>query len=77
MPLKVMVSSPPKMGEKIYLFIIQKYKAAASMQRLMTVKRLSMKLVRARKGRVQIKSCLSRCGTHSKGLQRAWLSPGR
>ena len=69
MPLKVMVSSLRKMGGKTYLFIIQKYKAVAGMRPSMTVKRLSMKLARARKVHAQIKLCPSKCGAHSKGMQ--------
>jgi hypothetical protein len=72
---KVMDSSRRKTVGKIYLFIIQKYKAVASMRRLMTAKRLSMKLARARKVLVQTKSCPSKFGTHNKALRRTGLRP--
>jgi hypothetical protein len=65
---KVMGSSRRKTGEKIYSFIIQKYKAAADMRRLMMVKRLSMKLVRDRKVHVQIKLYRSKCDASNKAL---------
>jgi hypothetical protein len=48
-----MVSSRQKTAARTFLSIILKLKAAMITQRLMTVRQLSLKLVRARKGLVQ------------------------
>ena len=59
MPIKVSVSLLQMMTEKIYLFIILKFKAAVDIRASMMGKRWNLKLAKARKGRVLIRLYLS------------------
>ncbi len=71
---KVMVLSHPKMEEKISSFIIPKLKAAMIMRRLMMGKKLSLKLVKARKAHVQIMSYPSKYSAHNRD-RKGFFSP--
>ncbi len=59
----------PEDGGKDLFVHHSEIKAVTSTRRLMMVKKLSSKLVKARKAHVQIMLCLSKCGAHNQWLK--------
>ena len=69
MRLKVTVSSPPKMEERIFSFIIRKSKVVTITQRLTTDKRLNLKLARDKRVHVQTMWSPSNCSVLKNRVQ--------